>query len=125
MKSLLILSEKSMALVLSLALAAVPAAGRPLWWMQRVGLGYLTLGQPAPSLSGGEAQRLKLTREMAAGTTGRLLILDEPTVGLHGTEVLRLVDLLRNVWRVRRVAVDATGLGEAVARFLATALSQR
>jgi len=79
--------------------AAVPAAGRPLWWMQRVGLGYLTLGQPAPSLSGGEAQRIKLTRELASGTTGKLVILDEPTVGLHGVEVLRLVDLLREMVR--------------------------
>lgn len=85
--------------------AAVPAAGRPLWWMQRVGLGYLTLGQPAPTLSGGEAQRLKLTRELASGTTGRLVVLDEPTVGLHGTEVLRLVDLLREMVRAGNTVV--------------------
>jgi excinuclease ABC subunit A len=79
--------------------AAVPSVGRPLWWMQRVGLGYLTLGQAAPTLSGGEAQRLKLTRELAGGTTGRLIVLDEPTVGLHGTEVARLVGLLRDMVR--------------------------
>ncbi len=85
--------------------AAVPAAARPLWWMQRVGLGYLTLGQPAPTLSGGEAQRLKLTRELAGGTTGRLVILDEPTVGLHEAEVLRLADLLREMVRAGNTVV--------------------
>ncbi len=79
--------------------AAVPGVARPLWWLQRVGLGYLTLGQPAPTLSGGEAQRLKLTRELAAGATGRLVVLDEPTVGLHGSEVLRLVGILREMVR--------------------------
>ncbi len=79
--------------------AAVPSVARPLWWMQRVGLGYLTLGQAAPTLSGGEAQRLKLTRELATGLTGRLVVLDEPTVGLHGSEVARLVEILRDMVR--------------------------
>jgi excinuclease ABC subunit A len=76
-----------------------PSVTRSLRWMERVGLGYLTLGQPAPALSGGEAQRLKLVRELAAGMTGGLVILDEPTVGLHGLEVLRLVHLLRTLVR--------------------------
>jgi excinuclease ABC subunit A len=77
--------------------AATPSVTRPLWWMQRVGLGYLTLGQPASTLSGGEAQRLKLTRELAAESSGRLFILDEPTVGLHGAEVHKLIAVLRTL----------------------------
>ncbi len=77
--------------------AATPSVVRPLWWMQRVGLGYLTLGQPASTLSGGEAQRLKLTRELATEASGRLFILDEPTVGLHGAEVQKLIGILRTL----------------------------
>jgi excinuclease ABC subunit A len=81
------------------AFGAFPAVAPFLTLMEDVGLGYLALGQPATTLSGGEAQRLKLVTELGKG--GRegvtLYVLDEPTTGLHGEDVDRLVAVLRRL----------------------------
>ena len=76
-------------------LKAHPMLKRKLSVLKRVGLGYLRLGQPAPTLSGGEAQRIKLTKELSRKNTGKTLyLLDEPTTGLHFDDVRKLLEVL-------------------------------
>jgi len=74
---------------------AVPLVREKLETLQRVGLGYIKVGQSATTLSGGEAQRVKLAKELSRRATGRTLyILDEPTTGLHFEDVRRLLEVL-------------------------------
>ncbi len=76
----------------------IPAVRRKLDLLSQVGLGYIHLGQPAPTLSGGEAQRVKLSAELSKRATGRTLyILDEPTTGLHFEDVRLLLDVLNKL----------------------------
>jgi excinuclease ABC subunit A len=76
-------------------LKAHPVLKRKLGVLKQVGLGYIRLGQPAPTLSGGEAQRIKLTKELSRKNTGKTLyLLDEPTTGLHFDDVRKLLDVL-------------------------------
>jgi excinuclease ABC subunit A len=93
---------KSIADVLAMSVAEgaeffanVPSVARKLRLLAEVGLGYVKLGQPAPTLSGGEAQRIKLARELSKVATGRTLyLLDEPTTGLHFEDVRLLLGVL-------------------------------
>ncbi|MEM8812396.1 MAG: ATP-binding cassette domain-containing protein, partial [Pseudomonadota bacterium] len=97
--------EKSIADILDMTVdegveffAAVPAVRDRLRTLQRVGLGYIKVGQQATTLSGGEAQRVKLAKELSKRATGRTLyILDEPTTGLHFHDVAKLLDVLHEL----------------------------
>lgn len=82
----------------SVFFSAFPAMVRKLSTLRSVGLGYLRIGQPAPTLSGGEAQRVKLSRELSKRSTGHTLyVLDEPSVGLHAADVYKLIDVLQKL----------------------------
>ncbi len=96
---------KTMAEILQMTFAetllffsAIPRIHKTVQFVCDIGLGYLQLGQPSPTLSGGEAQRIKLAREMAAPAGGHTLyILDEPSTGLHPADVRRLLDVLQEL----------------------------
>ncbi len=78
--------------------ANLPKLSRKLQTLQDVGLGYIKIGQPATTLSGGEAQRVKLATELSKRATGRTIyILDEPTTGLHTSDVHKLTDVLQKL----------------------------
>ncbi|HLI11445.1 MAG TPA: excinuclease ABC subunit UvrA [Alphaproteobacteria bacterium] len=97
--------EKSIADVLDMTVddgveffKAVPSIRQKLETLQQVGLGYIHIGQPATTLSGGEAQRVKLAKELSRRATGRTLyILDEPTTGLHFEDVSKLLEVLHTL----------------------------
>lgn len=76
----------------------IPKITRKLKTLQEVGLGYIKIGQPATTLSGGEAQRVKLSTELSKRSTGKTIyILDEPTTGLHTADVHKLIDVLQKL----------------------------
>ena len=76
----------------------IPPVATKLRTLQDVGLGYIKLGQAATTLSGGEAQRVKLARELSRRSTGRTLyLLDEPTIGLHFEDTRKLLDVLNKL----------------------------
>ncbi len=76
----------------------VPSVLRKISTLQDVGLGYIKLGQPSTTLSGGEAQRIKLATELSKRSTGKTIyVLDEPTTGLHFADVHKLVDILKKL----------------------------
>ena len=76
----------------------IPGAARKLALMRDVGLGYIKIGQPSPTLSGGEAQRIKLATELGKRSTGKTLyILDEPTTGLHFDDTHKLLGVLHRL----------------------------
>jgi excinuclease ABC subunit A len=78
--------------------AAIPAIARHLKTLVEVGLGYVRMGQSAPTLSGGEAQRVKLSAELQKRSTGRTIyILDEPTTGLHFEDIRKLLLVLQSL----------------------------
>jgi excinuclease ABC subunit A len=101
----ILFKEKDIARVLSMTVEegcdffeGVPSIHKPLHILNRMGLGYLTLGQPSPTLSGGEAQRIKIASELCKSDHGKTLyVLDEPTTGLHIADIAKLMDVLQSL----------------------------
>jgi excinuclease ABC subunit A len=84
----------------------IPNIRNKLSTLMDVGLGYITLGQPATTLSGGEAQRIKLSRELSKRGTGRTLyLLDEPTTGLHFADIQKLLEVLNHLVDLQNTVV--------------------
>ncbi|MBR3559911.1 MAG: excinuclease ABC subunit A [Oscillospiraceae bacterium] len=79
------------------ACADLPLVERRLRVLHELGLGYLTLGEETPSLSGGEAQRLKLASEMGKGQSDTIFVFDEPTIGLHPLDVETLLQVFQRL----------------------------
>ena len=85
---------------------SVPSIYRKIRTLKDVGLGYIRLGQPSTTLSGGEAQRVKLASELSRRSTGKTIyILDEPTTGLHIADVHKLVDILQRLTENKNTVV--------------------
>ena len=84
----------------------IPAVRTKLLTLKKVGLGYIKIGQQATTLSGGEAQRIKLAKELSKRSTGRTLyILDEPTTGLHQHDIKKLLEILHTFVAVGNTVV--------------------
>jgi len=89
-----------------MAFENIPAIKRKLQTVYDVGLGYIKLGQSSPTLSGGEAQRVKLASELSRQTTGNTVyLLDEPTTGLHFADVQKLLDVLNRLVNIGNTVI--------------------
>ena len=83
----------------------VPAILQKIKTIQDVGLGYIKLGQPSTTLSGGESQRINLTTSLGSSLVGSLYILDEPSIGLHSRDTDRLIHVLRELQQLHKTVI--------------------
>ena len=88
----------------TIAADLIPEIQQRLRFMENVGLGYLALGRSAKTLSGGESQRIRLAAQLGSNLRGVLYVLDEPTIGLHPRDNLRLLETLTALARKRKLA---------------------